>query len=143
MKPQMQTTFDKGQGNCTAACVASILEMPIEDVPNFALHGWDWAEHLDKWLAERGYQVIAIIFENWRFLTRTWMTPNQFVMVSGVSPRAEGDSLFRHAVVGRTYGHGIEIVHDPHPSRDGISKKHDIWVRFIVPLGETQNNGTL
>ena len=34
MKPVMQTQFNL-QGNCLSACIASLLELTIEEVPNF------------------------------------------------------------------------------------------------------------
>ena len=35
MKPQMQDDFSAGSGNALQACVASVLELPMGDVPNF------------------------------------------------------------------------------------------------------------
>jgi len=35
MKPAMQTIFDDVYGDCFGACVASIFEFPIEEMPNF------------------------------------------------------------------------------------------------------------
>lgn len=40
MKPVDQTTFGFPGGNCFSACIASLLEMPLDDVPYF-MHG-DW-----------------------------------------------------------------------------------------------------
>lgn len=59
-----QTKQGLGRGNCFAACVASILEMHIEDVPNIETlyecskgeHGELWVEVLTVWLAEKGWQ---------------------------------------------------------------------------------------
>lgn len=59
MKPVHQTNFQRGTGNCFAACLASILEMPLEEVPNFCHEGSDadgstWLERTARWLEERG-----------------------------------------------------------------------------------------
>lgn len=35
MKPVMQLVVDKGKGDCWRCCIASILELPAEAVPNF------------------------------------------------------------------------------------------------------------
>jgi hypothetical protein len=134
MKPVKQTLFGKGEGNCVSACIATILAMSIEDVPNFAkLYNFDWAYHLEEWLSERGYAMISLLFENGSQIERMYMTPNLYVMMSGLSPRAEDGDTMRHAVVGLTDGRGIMLAHDPHPSGDGILMTHEVWVRFIVP----------
>jgi len=35
MKPVDQTAFGPSKGNCLSASIASLLELPIEDVPLF------------------------------------------------------------------------------------------------------------
>lgn len=40
MKEVFQTKFGLNQGNCLSACIASILEVSIEDVPDFPTTGW-------------------------------------------------------------------------------------------------------
>jgi hypothetical protein len=134
MKPQMQTKFGRGEGNCTSACIASILELETEDVPNFALAGYDWVEACQKWLNERGWQMIQLRFENGDQLAHTWFTPGIYTIMGGVSPRSTKDDVFHHAVVGLTDCWGVWIEHDPHPSNDGIILSKEIWVDLIVPL---------
>ncbi len=41
MKPVDQTTFGHPGGNCFSACVASLLEMSVDQVPYFMGHD-DW-----------------------------------------------------------------------------------------------------
>lgn len=41
-------------GNCVAACVASILELPLKEVPNFCIKE-TWWNDLKEWLTKRGY----------------------------------------------------------------------------------------
>ena len=59
MKPVMQTKFTTEDmtvhGNCHAACIASILELPLEDVPAFEDMGHEWSNALSIFLVERGY----------------------------------------------------------------------------------------
>ena len=45
-------------GDCLRACVASVLELPYEAVPQFAVAD-DWVERLQEWLAPRGTQSRA------------------------------------------------------------------------------------
>lgn len=62
VKPVDQTTFGHPGGNCFSACVASLLELPIEDVPYFMDEAkGKWHEQFDAWLAPRG--LYALHFE--------------------------------------------------------------------------------
>lgn len=127
MKPVHQTQFyvpPKGEGgdplkvgNCMAACVASVLELDLDDVPNFAANPPDtyWLSFIE-WLMERGWY--AVCFEG------TFPYPGYY-MVSGDSPRGD----FKHLVV---YCDD-ELAHDPHPSGDGLrGDPIDQWL--LVPL---------
>ncbi len=116
MKPVDQTIFGAPQGNCLPACIASILEYPLEEVPHFG--DTTWVATLAVWLAPRGlYPIIATLpNDDWR--------PAGFHILAGKSPRGD----FLHAVVAR----GAEIVHDPHPSRAGLLTVVD--ATLLVPL---------
>lgn len=117
MKPQDQTTFGAPGGNCFSACIASILDMPVDKVPYFMSDdplGREWIAKLANWLRPRGlYPMI---------LTSQANVPGIHV-VHGDSPRGVGG----HAVVGM----GDMIVHDPHPSRAGIRNVRERTV--LVP----------
>lgn len=117
MKPVDQTTFGVPGGNCFSACVASLLELPIEDVPHFGSDETWWAT-FQAWLKPR--DLYAVLFK----IGSDEQRPPGFHVVSGRSPRH--DAL--HAVVGR----GAEIVHDPHPSRDGLASIDDVVI--LVPF---------
>lgn len=56
MKPIDQTVFGVGKGNCFSACVATILELDLDSVPNFSALYTDetWYLEFVKWLAPRG-----------------------------------------------------------------------------------------
>jgi hypothetical protein len=121
MKPVDQTTFGPRDGNCFSACIASILELPISEVPWF-MGGQDdrWMErNLLPWLAPRGLYAICFGLRG----PDDWVPPGYYI-VGGESAR--GGCL--HSVValaGKT-------VHDPHPSRAGV-KSHDDGT-ILVPL---------
>ena len=53
MKPVDQTILTAPGGNCFAACVASILELPLADVPNFCSEE-RWWNALQIWLCAIG-----------------------------------------------------------------------------------------
>ena len=134
MKPVDQTIFEDGRGNCLAACVASILELSIEEVPNFreAPHA---ETTMKEWLAERGYSVFRYTVLSPEELTTTFFDTGRgvYVILGGDGPRKNADGRTKqHAVVGVAAGYGIKIVHDPHPSRAGLIDKGHRFVWLLV-----------
>ena len=53
MKPVDQTRFGCPGGNCYQAVIASILELDLEEVPDFMNMGSGMTEALYKWCSER------------------------------------------------------------------------------------------
>ena len=107
-----QTLFKAGGpedecGNCFAACIASIMEKPLIQIPNFCAHK-DWVLRLNTWLAHMGLYYMEFRSE-FNHGKEDW----GFHIMSGPSPRLKG---FYHSVV----GFKGEIIHDPHPSRTGL-----------------------
>jgi hypothetical protein len=108
------------QGDCFRACVASILELPISEVPHFAqlTHGsssaafWNMAY---DWLEERGYEYTFCSRVN-----RPGRDKAEFHMLTGLSPRGNGTY---HCVVAQ----GGVIVHDPHPTHAGLAGDAADW----------------
>ena len=49
-----QTIMKPPAGNCLAACVASILELGIREVPNFILENEAWLSSLNSFLLPKG-----------------------------------------------------------------------------------------
>ena len=122
MKPVMQTIMDNKKGDCFRACVASIFELPIEEVPNFvdvptdSKHGW-WPAVI-QFFVERGYYPLP--FEIGDFTSGGWALPEGYQIISGESPRGNWD----HAVVAKDG----KIVHDPHPEGTGLDSKDECLV---------------
>jgi hypothetical protein len=112
MKPIDQTTFGKGDGNCMAACVASVLEIPLEEIPD--IRGDRQYAVLAVWLASRGLGMLSLGFDKPlpTDCKGAWPWGTGFTIMGGKSPRGD----FEHAVI----GHHGRMVHDPHPSRAGI-----------------------
>lgn len=133
MKPVDQSrmydpTDQQPPGNCWAACIASILEVSLEEVPDegkFWLPGmsprksWPkYHEAMMAWLAEKNLTLVECSVHN---IVVDWTDCHE--ILSGPSPR---DQNVLHAVV----GFGGEIVHDPHPSRAGLLQIEDKpWTR--------------
>jgi hypothetical protein len=105
-------------GNCLPACVASILEFNLEDVP-LLFHNPDelasgiyvpQVVRLDAWLRPLGLCASE-------YLLSSASPPEEdlfpFYVLCGFSPRGRG-----HVVVAR--GREPFVVHDPHPSRAGL-----------------------
>jgi hypothetical protein len=56
MRPVLQAVPGP-DGDCFAACVASLLEIELAEVPDLAAAGDRWASVLRRWLAARGLRV--------------------------------------------------------------------------------------
>jgi hypothetical protein len=107
MRPVDQTTYGVRIGNCFSACIASILELPIEDVPSFASYGEGWTWQLLGWLVARDLSMTYYDIEHGD------RVPPGFSIAGGPSTRFAGQ---KHACV----AHDGNVIHDPHPSRDGL-----------------------
>lgn len=127
MKPVDQDKFGSPGGNCFSACVASLFEIPLEEVPYF-MDSPNWWDSFLEWLETRGWTALSLP------LVDSSMVPPGLHILSGQSPRFTRRSL--HAVVAK----GRKIVHDPHPDRAGIVTREDAVV--LVPLDPVQEKLT-
>ncbi len=102
-------------GDCFRACIASVLELPIDAVPHFALLGSRWQRVLDGFLAGLSREI------EWS----QGIPPDGIWAIATVqSPRAAD---VKHSVIWRDG----KIVHDPHPSRAGGEGPTDYF--YLVP----------
>jgi hypothetical protein len=110
-------------GNCFQACVASIMELSIDEVPHFCDHP-NWPSNFDYWLDAYNLYWVEFMCPNGGPDGRSEYWGHH--IISGPSPRGD----FLHAVVGV----GDTIIHDPHPSRDGVLGLPSEWkYGFFVP----------
>lgn len=117
-----QSKFGAEEGDCLNAALASMLCVPLADVPDFTKAGPTedcWFAALRDWLASRGWGLLSVKADPHVLSQR----PMGLLMVGGTSPRG----LF-HQTIWRDGA----MVHDPHPSRSGIEKPLDIDI--IYPL---------
>lgn len=128
MKPiTQQIVGTPGEGDCLAACAASILETDIDAFAAMAtLDNDTWFETFIDALARLGYTAFAMEAE------RLIAWPGYQIAI-GDSPRHSNTDSHaqpgeKHAVVA-LYG---DVVHDPHPSRTGIASV-DYFI-VLVPL---------
>lgn len=114
MIPVVQSIVGDGKdgrpyGDCIRACVASIFELPIEQVPHFAAaEGNAWPRALARWL--KPFHLAADRDDYREQPSRDW--PRRMYdgwwIASVVSENIEGAT---HAVV----MHEDKVVHDPSP----------------------------
>lgn len=123
---QKQTLFFDpdigGGGNCTEAALASMFNVSLAEIPQFhpmrderedpTVVGEFW-RNFERWLESKGF--IAIRFDrDPKF--------DCLYLASGMSSRG-----CLHMVVYRAG----ELIHDPHPSDEGINSVEDAWV--LIP----------
>jgi hypothetical protein len=120
------------RGNCYAAVVASILELPIEEVPNVEVffhipNSGYWNEVMLTFLQSKGYELCTDgrfkVFHDGRFgveegkrFEYLQYCENKYYLVTGKSVRG-----VHHICI---YKNG-KLVHDPHPTREGLETIED------------------
>jgi hypothetical protein len=103
---------DGTPGDCLRACVASLLGLPLADVPHFAQHGHGWWDAWRRWMRHRFTLDVGC-------LAPDTVRGAGLVLARGPSPRGP----FGHVVVAEILdgGPALRTVHDPHPSRAGLA----------------------
>lgn len=104
-------------GDCWAACLASVLEIDAATVPNPNLvPEGGWFDQQETWLRKTfGLGLVYVEVGEW--------FPIGLHLIMGTSPRGP----WQHTVVGRSGA----MVHDPHPSGDGLAEEK-AFVLFTV-----------
>ena len=133
MTPHKQTDFGDDTGDCFATCIACVLDLPKDSVPNFRAMQEDgrvqcMVRAADDWLrANHGKRFISIeLYDKGGPLTSQCILNrlahrDDLVILSGESPRKRADGGKKyHCVVARPTVWGFDLVHDPHPDGTGI-----------------------
>lgn len=108
-------------GDCTRAAIASILELPLSDVPHFLLEAkgdvYEYYDGIDEFLSLRGLEILwqVELEDHWRP-----GKPDVFHLICGQSPRFPN---INHMVVGLNG----KIIFDPHPDRTGLANEPKFW----------------
>lgn len=105
MRPVKQTVFGYPNGNCFAACIASLLELPIEETPS--IEGRSFWRVWSAWLAIRGLAYVDVSAGSGVYFPG-------YSIATGKSPRGgltEAGRPVLHAVVCEN----MNLLHDPHP----------------------------
>lgn len=106
-------------GNCFAACLASLLDLPLWMIPPFEdmFARGSWRKRCDEWLIQFYGQIMV------RTDGHDLKDKPEFYIANGPSARGVD-----HSVI---YSNGI-LVHDPHYSNEGI--KTVGWCYHLVKL---------
>jgi hypothetical protein len=120
-----QTTFGD-HGNCFSACIASLFELPLSDIPDFCSLPPDWWGFFQNWLKERGLCAIEVRLEP---KCLVWSEGCNCIL-SGISPRENGRF---HSVIAKTTHSGFEYVFDPHHDNTFLLGE-PTHALFLVPL---------
>ena len=117
MKPQHQLRED----DCIRACVATILEIPIETIPNFMVEDRVemWIDELRQWLAPMGFSAMCLFF-----LDETEEENTRGILCGAGGPGPRGKP---HMVVWRDG----QMVWDPHPDGGGIIGEPEDFLLFL------------
>jgi len=124
MKPVEMRNINGRPGDCLNACVASILDLPYEQVPFFNLYGDGWHYTYVSFMRSHGWGLWEFAIWGcdvplWQFGTRQTgykLYVPGYWLASVLSPRIidEHGKSGLHAVVMK----GNSVAWDPHPQRD-------------------------
>lgn len=113
-------------GNCYAAVIASLMDLPITEVPNvevfYRFDDSPWQETMQAFINLMGYELFsddrfrvfhdsAYGIDNGKRAEYLSYCESKYYLVSGKSPRG-----VYHICI---YLNG-KLVHDPHPTREGL-----------------------
>lgn len=137
-RPVFQTRYGAPAGNCTEACIASILGVPLEDVPDLykecrreALDG-NWFRVLNDWLKPRGLALARVALLPDRGLP-IYLEPNTLVIAGGPEKTPAGPKPVGHYCIYR-FGGDFELVHDPHEGWEGLERIEDLLLIVRAPI---------
>ena len=139
MTPVFQTRTGANLGNCTEACIATVLSLKLSDVPDLCEGGVrrpDWAATLSDWLRARGLVAVAAYTESQQSWPFSWqdipdgvysVMRRRPILIGGMNP----DNLGHYVAFWQ--GH----AHDPNPSQRFLATWEE--VRCYMPIDEARN----
>lgn len=121
-------------GDCHRTCIAMLLNLERDEVPNFAEVAKDDADKFHAlvrdWLAGRGYATFSLAFDadlDSVLSTMRGMNPGTFYLLGGMSRTG-----CAHSVIGLN----DRIIADPSRTDSGIVGPIDgyYWITVLVPM---------
>jgi hypothetical protein len=127
MTPVFQQVFGNPEkGDCMSACIATILDIPLEEVPQATLIE---DESMNAFLGARGILKKAIWHDDLKPGCFDGM-PKYFIAIVLSQARLVGEGFY-HAVVG-TFDGKIRIVHNPNPNAEAYPPNQALGVIFLT-----------
>ena len=103
------------KGNCFRACLASISDQELEQVPEIELMGVEWIDAFIEWIRRNNLEYYGTRYNKDDLDNKEYNKGvDGYLIVFGKSPREHVDK--GHSVI---YKNGV-MMHDPHPSGDGL-----------------------
>ena len=110
----------KQWGDCFRACISSITEIEMEEVPNFCEPDADWPDNLHHWLRKHGMGYVEVGFcppdgrgtLRWILAVMEERAPNTYYILSGQSQKWPETN---HSVVCI----GGKLAHNPSSKKKG------------------------
>lgn len=123
--------------DCLRTCIGCLLDLHPDKVPDFCgEEGWDeimaeaggfqrWWLVLQGWLGERGYWFLEMRLDE----ATVWqpLPVEVYAILVGFTPND-----VPHMIIGKCFGSQFKPVHDPHPSKPGITKVRGLGL--IIPV---------
>ena len=128
-------------GNCMQTAIASLLDLPLDAVPHFALFGYRWGGAMNLWFRYRGKKMRAYsnnpadieFYGHWSIEHHALEYAPSDQMMIAIGPSFGGPWM--HAVLWKAG----ELVHDPHPSHRGLAgRPTEFWQ--ITDVGVQEEN---
>jgi len=133
MKPIFQTIVDKDHGNCEQAVIASLLELELNDVPNFIEHQEkSWFTSVVGFLHSKGFDACCINRrrnESTEFLQRVARFDKGYKGCFYASVSSQTFKDVKHAVI---VDENLKIIHDPNPNQKALLLTPDDIELIIV-----------
>jgi hypothetical protein len=121
--PTLQTKFDN-DGDCLSACIATLFDIHINDVPWFAENDDNWIFNLSDWMQKMfGKYVVSVKFNS---VEQVNLLGDSLIITTIISPNPDVE---RHAVITQKY----RIIFDPMngPVNEIITEDHDATFLII------------
>lgn len=132
MIPVYQTITGGKNSDCVRACIASLLELDIDEIPNFIEADIEWEFELRQWL-RKNYNCSLVSASFLQHDVFCEMMQNCLCLTIGKTPAGED-----HAVITK-YG---TIIHDPNPKEVGLQGYYSDWGFYLfVPNDPIQLKG--
>lgn len=141
MIPVFQKVVAQGNGDCFRCCIASILELDAEDVPNFRETEREDMFSMERWFQTRGLALLELYYKDGaENKVRYDYICGAYAIADVPSQRFPGG---KHAVVvhweadpERPHVVRLIVAHDPNPGNEvyDLDKLTIDILWFIVPV---------